>query len=69
MVIRIAVPCGNNIVTLMSKVWDLCPLARSGLRAIFTTNLDCSLSSMLTILRWLDLRLILKMDGPCSRKV
>ena len=39
----IAAPCGNNIVTLMSKAWGLRPLARSGLRAIFTTSLDLSL--------------------------
>ena len=49
----IVVPCGNDIVTLMSKAWDLRPLGRSGHRVIFTTSLDCFLSSMLTISRWL----------------
>ena len=52
----IAVLCGNNIVTHISKAWDLRPLERSGLRAIFTTNLDCFLSSMLTTSRWLGQR-------------
>ena len=56
MVTLIAVQCGSSIVTLMSKAWGLRPLERSGFRAIFTTSLDCPLSSMLTISRWLGQR-------------
>ena len=63
----IAVLCGNNIVTHMSQAWGLRPLERSGLRAIFTTNLDCSFSSMLTISRRLGQRTTSLAVGLYSR--
>ena len=65
--ILIVVLCGNNIAILMSKVWGLRPLERSGHRAIFTTSLDCFLPSMLTISRWLDQRTTSLVVGLYSR--